>query len=387
MMTATAEVELAVEATKAGAFHFLTKPFTSPEAVSLLVDKARERAGLLALTRTLETRLSGEDGLVGSSPGMLEVYRLVAGVASSASTVMILGESGTGKELVARAIHARSPRRDRPFVAINCAAIPRELVESELFGHVRGAFTGALGARAGLFEAAHTGTLFLDEIGDLPLHAQVKLLRALQEGEIKRVGADDTRKVDVRVVSATNVALPDRVRDGSFRSDLYYRLNVISIDLPPLREREGDLVLLAAHFLARYAARAGRPAPTLSPDARVLLARYAWPGNVRELEHAMERAIVLASGPTVEPHDLPPEIAPRTSSVRSLGGMGVPDDVFTLPYGEAKRIAGRAFDEQYVREVLQRADGNVSAAAKHAGLDRSNFRRVVRKVGPARRAG
>jgi transcriptional regulator with GAF, ATPase, and Fis domain len=375
---------------------------------------------------------------------MLAVYKLIDGVASAMSTVLILGESGTGKELVARAIHQHSSRASKPFVAVNCAAIPRELVESELFGHVRGAFTGAQNARTGLFESANGGTIFLDEIGDLPLAAQVKLLRTLQEGEVKRVGSDETRIVDVRVLAATNVDLQTKIAEGSFRRDLFYRLNVIAIALPPLRQRGDDVTVLAYHFVQKYARRMNRDVKKIAPEAMAELRAYNWPGNVRELEHAIEHAVVLAQSDSITVRDLPfgkeedawgteaptlsmahpaslrrPDLAAiaapsfptatelpaapaapaATGTTEAEAGtltageseapimlsddgstMTLGGEVLDLPYGEAKRRALEAFDRAYVGELLKKTAGNLSEAARKAGLDRSNFRRIVRKA-------
>jgi DNA-binding NtrC family response regulator len=384
MMTAFADVESAVQAVKLGAYHFLTKPFHSNDAVALTVSKAAEHRRLIDRANRLEERLElheqfGE--LIGTSPKMLAVYRLIEGVAAATSTVLILGESGTGKELVARAIHQRSARVNKPFVAVNCAAIPKDLVESELFGHVRGAFTGAQAARAGLFETAHGGTIFLDEIGDLPLAAQVKLLRTLQEGEVKRVGADDTKVVDVRVLAATNVDLQSKIAAGTFRKDLFYRLNVIAIALPPLRERGDDIAILTAHFLQKHARRMGRSLKGVSVDTMRALREYDWPGNVRELEHAIERAFVLAQGDAIAPSDLPfaHEVQPKDAIVASSEAAGPRSDFSDLPYAEAKRRAVEAFERAYVGDLLKRTGGNLSEAARQAGLDRSNFRRVMKK--------
>ncbi len=422
MMTAHADVDSAVAAVKAGAYDFLTKPFASNEAVALSVSKAAEHKRLIERALDLEEQLVAHERfgeLIGTSRSMQAVYRLIEGVGSATSTVLILGESGTGKELVARAIHQCSARAQKPFVPVNCAAIPRELVESELFGHVRGAFTGAQAARAGLFESASGGTLFLDEVGDLPLTAQVKLLRTLQEGEVKRVGSDETRIVDVRVLAATNVDLEKKIEEGSFRKDLYYRLHVIVINLPPLRERDDDVLLLVHHVLSKLARRMGRSPKGVTTAALSVLRSYAWPGNVRELEHALEHAFVLAQGEVIEATDLPrltglvattpasperylgsaagsgvgaPPSAPSSSardfdlapisSVPLAPGSGseAPSDFSQFHYAEAKRRAMLEFDERYLREVLARAGGNLSAAARHAGLDRSNFRRIVKKA-------
>ena len=405
LMTAFADVDSAVEAMKAGAYHFLTKPFHSNDAVAHAVLKAAEHRRLADHARQLEQALLSKErfgALIGDSPKMLEVYRLIEGVATTSSTVLVLGESGTGKELVARAIHQNSPRARKAFVAVNCGAIPKELVESELFGHVRGAFTGAQTARAGLFETADGGTILLDEVGDLPLAAQVKLLRALQEGEIKRVGADETRTVDVRVVAATNVDLARRIQAGEFRRDLFYRLNVIAIELPPLRERGEDVLLLASHYLEKFARSMQRTVRRLAPDAVRALREYEWPGNVRELEHAIEHAMILSQRDVIVAADLPftrssgslraaehaPEpAAPRGDAAQSHAPHVVPADpvralladLARMPYAEAKRRLLSLFDETYTSELLRDADGNLSEAARRAGLDRSNFRRLLRR--------
>jgi DNA-binding NtrC family response regulator len=389
MMTAFGDVETAVQAVRAGAYHFLTKPFRSNDEVVLTVVKAAERRQLIDRAHLLEQRLEqhqkfGE--LIGNSATMSEVYRLAMGVAPTSSTVLILGESGTGKELTARAIHQHSPRAGRPFVAVNCSAIPVDLIESELFGHVRGAFTGATATREGLFEAADKGTIFLDEVGDLPALAQVKLLRVLQEGEIKLVGSNETRLVDVRVVAATNVELRARITDGRFREDLFYRLNVVAIELPPLRLRRDDIPLLAFHFLQKYAARTGRDIRKVAPEAMRLLQAQPWPGNVRELENAIEHAVVFCRKDTILPADLPfarngaasPEEGPVAPGVPAAGFPGGMSD---LPYRDAKQRAVAAFEQAYFSEVLKRAAGNVSEAARQSGLDRSNFRRAARRAG------
>jgi len=309
-------------------------------------------------------------------------YRLIEGVASATSTVLVLGESGTGKELVARAIHQRSGRAGKPFVPVNCAAIPKELVESELFGHVRGAFTGAQAARAGLFESAHGGTIFLDEVGDLPLAAQVKLLRVLQDGEVKRVGADESHTVDVRVIAATNVDLRAKLESGEFRRDLYYRLNVIALHLPPLRQREDDVALLATHFVQKLALRMNREPKRIGADALRAMRNYTWPGNVRELEHAIEHAFVLGQGDVIGAADLPfMKEVHEPDETRPGNTTSVPwgADIHGLPYPEAKKRMTAIFDEAYIQEQLRRSGGNVSEAARRSGLDRSNFRRVMRR--------
>ncbi len=348
--------------------------------------KAAERRRLLDRQAELERALERREDfgeLIGHSPRMQEVYRLATGVAPTSSTVLILGESGTGKELTARAIHQHSPRASRPFVAVNCSAIPVDLVESELFGHVRGAFTGATATRAGLFEAAHEGTLFLDEVGDLPAMAQVKLLRALQEGEIKRVGSNDTRIVDVRVVAATNVDLKTRIAAGKFREDLFYRLNVVAIELPPLRQRRDDIPLLAHHFLKKYGERGGHELRGFSAEAMRVLQEQPWPGNVRELENAIEHAVVFCREDRIHLADLPfgkgVSRSDGTGAAAESDDLSISGELADLPYKDAKHRAMTAFDQSYFSAVLRRAGGNVSEAARQAGLDRSNFRRAARR--------
>jgi DNA-binding NtrC family response regulator len=383
LMTAFGNVETAVKAVQAGAYHFLTKPFRSNDEVVLTVAKAAQHRRLVDHAVMLERRLENLrkfGGLIGNSARMQAVYRLALGVAPTSSTVLLLGESGTGKELTARAIHQHSPRSERPFVALNCSAIPVDLVESELFGHMRGAFTGATATRAGLFEAADGGTLFLDEVGDLPPLAQVKLLRALQEGEVKRVGSNETKTVDVRVIAATNVDLKSRFASGKFREDLYYRLNVVAIALPRLRDRPEDIPLLAQHFVAKYAERANRPVRGISSAALDVLLAQPWPGNVRELENAIEHAVVFCTGEMIGPENLPPALDAGTPpSVR--GGSAHLNAYAELPFRDAKARALASFEQAYFRAVLERADGNVSEAARKAGLDRSNFRRAARRAG------
>ncbi len=385
MMTGHATVETALAALKAGAYDYLTKPFDDVELVARAVAKAAERKMLFDRNRQLEDRLrerdgSAPEGLVGNSPGMREVARLIDAVAYSSATVLVTGESGTGKELVARAVHARSPRRSHPFVALNCGALTETLLESELFGHVKGAFTGAQRDQKGLFDAADGGTIFLDEIGDIPAPTQVRLLRVLQEGEFKRVGAAESVRVDVRVIAATHRELPKLVKSGKFREDLFYRLNVINIPLPALRERIEDVPLLAHHFLRRYAERLGKKVRTVTPEALELLGGYRWPGNVRELENAIERAVVLCRGDSVLPGDLPPAVTGRTAPlVRDAPAAGDEAPWLSTSYAAAKEQALRRFEKGYVEALMKACDNNISAAARKAGMDRSNFKRVLRK--------
>jgi DNA-binding NtrC family response regulator len=382
ILTGHGDVNTAVEALHAGAYHFLTKPCNNDAVVGLL-GRAAERRRLIHRARKLEEALAGRAGespLVGSSPAMRQVFSFVETVAHSESTVLLQGESGTGKELVARAIHSLGQRRGKPFVPINCSAIPENLIESELFGHVKGAFTGAAASRRGLFEAADGGTVFLDEVVDLPTLAQVKLLRVLQEGEVRRVGSDETHTVDVRVVSASNTDVRKAMERGAFREDLYYRLNVITIELPPLRQREGDIDLLAQYFLRKYARKANREILGLTPAALDLLRAYHWPGNVRELENAIERAVVLARRELLQPDDFPPNVAAGRVKPRPVQSNA--RRKIDLPFQQAKESAVLTFETEYVRALLDQTRGNISEAARIAGLDRSNFRRIVRRCAP-----
>ncbi|MBX3187056.1 MAG: sigma-54-dependent Fis family transcriptional regulator [Labilithrix sp.] len=396
VMTARATETMSAQAAKAGAYSFITKPFRSNEE---LIVSTLNAAHHLRLRRTsAESRELARSGMLGTCTAMRDVQRLIEGVAPTSSTVLVLGESGTGKELVARAIHQRSRRAHKPLVTVNCGAIAKDLVESELFGHKRGAFTTAHAARAGLFEAADGGTIFLDEIGELPLRTQVTLLRTLQSGEVKAVGSDETSTVDVRVIAATNSDLKAEIARGNFRSDLYYRLNVITISIPPLRDRGDDVLLLAHHFLQMHAAATGRSVKRVSDEAALLLERYDWPGNVRELEHAIERAVVLARTETLDPESLPVEIVTGVeSSERTRASRLPPPPLSTahvhtvadlvrvsgldkLPYAEAKKRLLAEFSDAYAAATLRAAGGNVSEAARLSGLDRSNYRRLVRSL-------
>ena len=324
---------------------------------------------------------------------MRVVFDLVDGVARTSATVLLVGESGTGKELLARAIAERSARPGGPFIAINCAAFPDTLLESELFGHARGAFTGASAVRRGLFEEADGGTLFLDEIGDISPAMQVRLLRVLQSGEVKPLGSNEVRQVDVRVIAATNRDLRAAARDGSFRSDLYYRLDVVRIRIPPLRVRREDIPLLVDHFLARYASRYGNCTTPVEPEAMQLLLEYAWPGNVRELENLIQRALVLARGRplgvaairaslrvTCPVPIMPAAVMPPDAMPPAVVPTGGPAD---LPFLEARARSVADFSRTYVADALGRSDGNVARAARIAGMDKSNFRRLLKRCGIA----
>jgi len=309
---------------------------------------------------------------------MQEVYSLIKDISSSTSNVLILGESGTGKELTARAIHKTSPRKEKPFVVINCSAMPEALLESELFGHKKGAFTGAVSDKQGLFEEADGGTVFLDEVGEISLAMQVKLLRVLQDGEFRLVGGEETRHVNFRIISATNKNLLECVREGKFREDLFYRLNVIGIKLPPLRERREDIPLLAYHFLSLQTKKPGSSVSKISVDALEALQSASWAGNVRELENVVERAVVLAQGETIMARDLPPHILGQAFY---MGEEPSERDLSHLSYQEAKDQALHHFNRNYLSALLQQTQGNISVAARRAGVDRSNFKKIIKKAG------
>jgi two-component system response regulator AtoC len=364
VMTAFGSVETAVEAIRHGAFDYVSKPMNLEEIKSTV----RRALGERRLTNTSENGDRGAEDtygvVVGRSPAMVDVYKTVARVAPSRSTVLVEGESGTGKELIAAALHRHSGRAADRFVAVDCGSLIDTLLESELFGYVRGAFTGAVGEKKGLFEEASGGTIFLDEIGDIGAPMQAKLLRVLQEYEIKRVGGQEWIKVDVRVVAATNRNLEQLVQRGSFREDLFYRLKVVTITLPPLRERREDIPLLAEHFLRRYAERNEKHISHLTDEAMVLLMDYPWPGNIRELEHCIERAVALASGTVLTPEDLAPELH---STLEVTLHRGTP----TLE--EVKR--------RYLAHVLAETGGNISRAATILGVDRRSLYRMLRRYG------
>ncbi|GMU58422.1 MAG: sigma-54-dependent Fis family transcriptional regulator [Myxococcaceae bacterium] len=382
VMTGQGTISAATAAVRKGAWDFITKPFDSLDDVVDLVTRAAAHCRLMRRNRELEELVAARPGadFVGTSEGMREVFRLIEQVSGSSATVLVTGESGTGKELVARSLHKKSPRARRPFIAVNCAAMTPTLLESELFGHLKGAFTGATSSKRGLFEAASGGTLFLDEIGDVPPSTQVALLRALQEGEVRPVGATEHVKVDVRVIAATNADLKKAMAQGRFREDLFYRLNVISVALPPLRTRRQDVALLAYHFLAQYSARAGKKVERFSPEALRALEAFSWPGNVRELENVVERAVVLARGPEVTVGELPQPVARAASAPEEVAELpAATGEAPLVPYVQAKRAAVGAFDQQYLARVLKKTSGNITAAAALAGLDRSNFRRLVKQ--------
>lgn len=372
VITAYSSVESAIEAMRLGAFHYVPKPFKNEEVLHL-VRRAAERRKLLVENLLLRSRLEGMGEIVGTSRRVKEVFELMRRAAPARSNILIGGESGTGKELVARAIHSLSPRREGPFVPVHTSAIPAELLESTLFGHVKGSFTGAVSSRKGLFEAAHNGTLFLDEVGTINLETQTKLLRVIQEREIRRVGAVKAQAVDVRLVAATNADLWNEVQEGRFREDLYYRLNVITIEMPPLRERHEDIPLLATHFLRLYAEENEREVEGFSPAAMDALTAYPWPGNVRELENAVERAVVLSRADTVEVEELP-------QAVRSEGEGPLPTTDLP-PEGVDFRQAVTSYQERLIREALRRSGGVQRRAARLLQLSPTTLNEMVHRMG------
>lgn len=423
LITGYATVETAVQAIREGAFDYIAKPFT-PQQLEVVVNRVFQHKALADENQTLKARLAESRalaGLVGQSEAMKKVQALIAKVAPSDASVLIIGESGTGKEVVARALHAHSRRSERPFIPVDCAALPHNLMESELFGYERGAFTGATGSRAGLLEAADTGTFFMDELGELELSMQVKLLRVLQERQFRRVGGARMTSVNVRFVAATNRDLEKEVKAGRFREDLYHRLNVVQLRLPPLRERAGDVPLLAYHFLQVHAARLGREGCRLTSEAIQALDAYDWPGNVRELQNAIEYAVSITDGPVIRVDDLPYSILSRVRPPRTVVSAGVvssgavsagavssggvtsgaassgatplieagglqlvsgPEPLQVrsdLPYKQAKRLWLEVFEKEYFGELLRRHDYNVSHAARAAEIDRKSIRRIMKR--------
>lgn len=377
MMTAFATVQDAVAAMKKGAYDYLQKPF-DPDAAALVVSRALERKRLKEQAARLSRELRGVyafHNLVGKSSAMREAFGLLQQAAALDITVLLTGETGTGKELAARAIHYQSARRERPFIPVNCGALPGELVESELFGHARGAFTGALGSKVGLFEEADGGTIFLDEVGELPLPLQVKLNRALQEREIRRVGDNKPVRIDIRVIAATHRDLKTEAREGRFREDLFYRLHVFPVRMPALREHRDDIALLAAHFLERHARSLRREVSGFTPEALRALTGYDWPGNVRELENAVERAVAVGSGTAVDVADLPPELS------ETRGGALPADLLAQMPYRDAVEMARDRVSRDYLTALLRALDGNVMRAAERAGMERESLHRLLKRYG------
>jgi DNA-binding NtrC family response regulator len=370
ILTAFGTIESAVDALKEGAFHYLTKPVNVKE-LRVLVEKAAAHRSLLRENLELRQQIDkrfGIEGMIGESPDMQQMFEMIRQVGPTKTTVLIQGESGSGKEVFAKALHQTSPRAKKPFVAVHCAALPETLLESELFGHERGAFTGAVSRRPGRFEMASGGTLFLDEVGEIPLSMQVKLLRVLEQREIQRVGGNETVKVDVRLIVATNRELEEEVAEGRFREDLYYRLKVVQVIVPPLRHRRSDIPLLGRHFLADLARENGRPVPALSKEAIEVLQSYHWPGNVRELRNIMENTFVFLKGDVIQPEDLPNAI----SRVRDIPTEGI-----TIPLG----MPLEEVETMYLKKTLASADGNRTRAAEILGISRRTLQRRIKELG------
>ncbi len=370
VITAYGTIENAVQALRSGAYDYIAKPFENDE-IRLTVAKALERERLLAENRYLHAELEGRydfSGIIGSSPAMQQVYEMVLSVAASNANVLITGESGTGKELLARSIHYNSPRKEKPFIVLNSAAISEGVLESELFGHEKGAFSGAIDTRKGRFERADQGTLFIDEVAEMSMTAQVKLLRVIQEHEFERVGGNKTISVNVRIVAATNKILEDQVKDGKFREDLYYRLNVVNVDVPPLRSRREDIEPLTKYFLEKYSAETGKKITELAPRALSCLLAHDWPGNVRELQNAIERAVVLAKCSVLTPRDFP----------QGLQG----DDQICLQIPEKGGSLTDILEDlerQLILQTLQREEGSQTRAADTLGIKRTTLRYKMEK--------
>jgi two-component system response regulator AtoC len=386
IITAHGTVDTAVEALKTGAFDYITKPFDQNE-VRTVVRKALKTRDLSASEATrdepAQIKQDYRYGIIGKSPVIHELYSVLERVADTPTTVLIGGESGTGKELVARALHENSSRSNRPFIKVNCAAIPRELVESELFGYERGAFTGAVASKVGRFELANGGTLFLDEIGSIPIEMQVKLLRALQESEFERVGGVKTLQVDVRVVAATNSDLRREVAAGTFRDDLFYRLNVVPIQLPSLRERSSDIPLLVEHFVAKFNARLKKSVAGIEPDAERLLMAYPWPGNIRELENVIERAVLFCDGPRLRVADLPAEMReePASARGRSPSQSTIPDRQSSDGLKEQVKAAMSRLERELIIKALDQTGGNVTRAARLLKISRKGLQLKMKELG------
>ncbi len=385
LLTAHGTVDTAVDAMKLGAFDYLTKPFDRDE-LRVVIRKASAASELRSTEPEPEPH--GRYGMIGRSGALEDVFKTIDKVAFSPSTVLIVGESGTGKELIASAIHKNSERHDKPYIRINCAAIPRDLIESELFGYERGAFTGAVTSKPGRFELADGGTLFLDEIGTIPLEMQVKLLRVLQEHEFERVGGVSTTRVDVRLVAATNVDLSAEVGAGRFREDLYYRLNVVPIHLPPLRERREDVELLVSHFVDKYRERLNKPVSEVSPEALESLVRYDWPGNVRELENVMERAVLFAEGSRITVDALPnafrpnafrPESEPESAAAFAPKLEPVPEGHPVGPLKDIVRQHTETLEKELISRALEETGGNVTQAARRLEISRKSLQNKMKE--------
>jgi DNA-binding NtrC family response regulator len=379
VVTAHGSERLAVESIKKGAYNYLAKPFDLDE-LRIAVQNAAETASLRQENQKLKNRLAGVETfgqLIGSSQAMKRVYSLIEKVAQTSVSVLITGESGTGKELVANEIHARSAERKGPFVAINCAAMPEQLIESELFGHEKGAFTGAGNRRVGKFESADKGTLFLDEIGDMSLITQAKVLRVIEEKRFQRLGSNETLSTDVRIISATNKDLEQEVEKNTFRADLYFRLAVVSIELPPLRERKEDIAFLSQAFCANFSMLYRRNVATISTPALNVMLEYDWPGNIRQLKNCLERAVVLAESEEITLKDLPKEILAKTNKIKESEQTSESADLLSMEFQEAKK----AFERLYIERCLDRTAGNITQAAALLNMHRQSLQHKIKELG------
>jgi DNA-binding NtrC family response regulator len=379
LITAYGTIESAVQAMKEGAYDYILKPLKMDE-IEMVVEKALSYARLIDENRSLREELKGSygfDNIISINPKMLQILELIGQIADSKATVLLQGESGTGKELVARAIHHNSQRSKGPFIVVNCSAIPRELLESELFGYEKGAFTGATRLKLGSFELADTGTLFLDEIGEMEKELQVKILRALEGYGFMRIGGSKSIEVNVRVITATNRDLKEAVDIGEFREDLYYRLNVVCINLPPLRERKDDIPLLAAHFMEKYRGEGKREVSEISDEVMKLVERYHWPGNVRELENCILRGMILAKTGQIEVRDLPEEVVEGALAAEAQTPRNT-EELKLMKKREKERVVGH-IEKQFIMEALRRNKGNISRSASDVGMDRRQFQNLIKK--------
>jgi DNA-binding NtrC family response regulator len=381
VMTGASSIKTAVQAMKVGAVDYLTKPLDLDhlEVVLLRTLENRKQNEKIRLLEEQVNQNGSFEGLVGVSQQMQKIYGMIRQVAENDATVLIQGETGTGKEMIAKAVHRRSQRRDGNFLPVNCGALPESILESELFGHEKGSFTGAVGQKQGLIEQASGGTFFLDEVQEMTQALQVKLLRTIQEREIRRVGGSESVKVDFRLVAATNIDLRQQMEEKTFRADLYYRLSVVVIDLPPLRERQEDIPLLVNHFLADQDQAGRRPVREITPEAMMVLKAYGWPGNVRELENTIEQAVLLSKGDVISVGDLPSQIMGAVFKDDGNDFQGM--DWFDMPLREARE----QFERQYLEEILKKVEGNVSAAARLAGINRQHFYQKMRRHGMSRK--